>query len=365
MKKTILILSFFAIASLAANQDDNCCPPPSSSECECPPLPPCCDIPGGPTTSAYNHPANIDVCGSWDLWITGTFLWIQPRQEQMEFAETYYNTPPTNTPGIGTVHEFNFNWKPSFKVGLGHNMSYDNWDFYLQYLRINTTMNKKRSRGTNTGELLGNLFLIQYLNAGFTEVTCKWKLNLNIFDLEFGRPYYNGEKLKFRIHYGLRGGWIYQSVFTQGINIDVSTVMEGNMKSKSWLIGPRAGINTKWNFDDGFRFFGNAAAALFYQKFYRNTHREPYTANTTQWYVASERLSKQIIPSLDAFLGVGWGTYFSRNNWHFDLAIGYEAQLFFNQNQIIALKEILQNTTHTKAGNLMFHGLNATVQFDF
>jgi hypothetical protein len=64
-------------------------------------------------------------------------------------------------------------------------------------------------------------------------------------------------------------------------------------------------------------------------------------------------------------LGIGWGSYFKRNNWFFDLSLGYEAQLFFNQNKMIALKEILENRIHTKAGNLMFQGLNVTLELEF
>lgn len=346
------------------------CTPCECTPCECPPPPPCCDVPAGPTTSAYNHPANINVCGCWDAFVTGTFLWILPNMEQLEFAETYYGTPPLSITGVGKLHDFKFDWKPAFKVGIGFNFDHDNWDVYLQYTRVNSTMSNKHSLGDNPGEHLINGYMFQSYARDLSETTGKWVLDFNTFDLEFGRPYYNGKCLQFRAHYGLKGGWINNKLHTTGIylsNPNGGETEKGDFKSKSWLIGPRAGIQTKWTFDDGFRFFGNAAASLFYQKFYEVTTREPFVSDPSLWYSAFNYSPQQLNAALESLIGIGWGTYFSRNNWHFDLAIGYEIQLFLDQNKMAALRDLVVsfNTPHVKAGNLMFHGVNVTMQFDF
>jgi len=354
----LVAIGFLAITTANAYQDECMpCPPPS---CECPEPPPCCEMPAGPTTSAYNHPANIDVCGSWDVFVTGTFLWILPSMEQLEFAETNYAAGSTL---VGKIHEFNFEWKAAFKVGLGFNFDHDNWDVYLQYTRLNTTMNNTKDRGSSAGERLYPLHVIQAAAENCTQIKSKWDLNFNIFDLEFGRPYYNGKFLKFKAHYGLRGGWIDNKSKDEAVG--AAYTYEGNFNSKSWLIGPRAGIKTNWTFCDGFRFFGDAAASIFYQKFHGVSHKEPYVSERTQWYLASDLVAKQLNADLESVVGIGWGTYFDRNNWYFDLTVGYETQLFFNQNKMSVLKDFLNSNTHTKAGNLMFHGLNVTMEFDF
>ncbi len=371
-KFLFVVIGLFAITSVSAYQDDSCntCTP-------CPEQPPCCKVPGAPTTSAYNHPANINVCGCWDAYVTGTFLWVLPSLEQLEFAQTTFGAPGTGISGVGKVHEFNFDWKPAFKVGIGFNFDHDNWDVYLQYVRINTSMSKTHNAGNNPGEILStNVFAQTLYNLSspddnkYLELKRKWDLDFNIFDLEFGRPYYNGKYLQFRAHYGLKGGWINLTCNDKGI-LDVSPTRtyEASMNSRSWLIGPRAGIQTKWTFADGFRFFGNAAASLFYQKFHDLSYREPIYNITTEWFLASDLAVKQISASLDGLLGIGWGTYFDRNNWHYDLAIGYEAQLFFKQNQMSSLKEMLNILNkmwpQAKAGDFWFHGLNVTMQLDF
>lgn len=369
--KNFLLIAFsiFAIATVNANQNGCCkvCPPPCPPPppCECPPCPPCCEVPCGPTQSAYNHPASIAVCGCWDAFVTGTFLWVLPSMEQLEFAQTFFNSGST---GVGKIHEFEFDWKPAFKVGVGFNFDHDNWDVYLQYTRVNAEMHRHIELSDDPGAILLNLMLNQLADVHLSSTKEFWKSDFNMFDLEFGRPYYNGRCLIFRAHYGLKGGWFDNFIKDEGITTASPTIYTGTFNSKSWLIGPRAGIQTKWTFADGFRFFGDAAASLFYQKFFELNIREPFVPNPTLWFFANNAISKEINAAFEAMLGVGYGTYFDRNRWYFDLEIGYEVQLFLNQNKIIAIKDLATShpsNIHTKAGNYMFHGLNVTVKFDF
>lgn len=360
----IVAIGIFAITTVNAKQD-NCCKPCPPSACECPS---CCEIPKGPTTSAYNHPASIDVCGSWDFYVAGTFLWVLPCMEQLEFAQTTYAVNSTN---IGTVHYFDYDWKPAFKVGFGFKFDHDNWEMYIQYLRINSNMRNTHTPGYNSGESLNSTVEYQVVTNNDTqacgEVTGKWHLDFNIFNLTFGRPYYNGKYLQCVAQYGLKGGWIENS-FNQDATVSTTTYTS-SLTSKSWLIGPKAEIQTKWTFDDGFRFFGNAAASLFFQKFYDVEYREYNSTSPDLWYLAYNYSDRTVNAAFESIIGIGWGTYFARNNWHYDLAIGYEAQLFLNQNQMARLRNFVNLDAAVnpvaKAGNLTFHGLNVTMKFDF
>ena len=181
----------------------------NQKNCETPK--PCgCDVAESPSTAAYNYPANIDVCGSWDFFVTGTFIYWQPRQEQMELAQTVFFPAPNTS--IGKVYGLNFDWEPSFKVGAGYNFGYDNWQGYLQYTRVNSSASNSTTNANATNEQLLDAWLIQtaFLTATAAKVSGKWDLDFNIFDLEFSRPYYNGKKLIFKPHFGLKTGWIDQ-----------------------------------------------------------------------------------------------------------------------------------------------------------
>ena len=38
----------------------------------------------------YNHPARIDVKGSWDYYISGSYIYWQPREDGLELAREAY-----------------------------------------------------------------------------------------------------------------------------------------------------------------------------------------------------------------------------------------------------------------------------------
>ncbi|NGX62753.1 MAG: hypothetical protein KR126chlam6_00153 [Candidatus Anoxychlamydiales bacterium] len=322
-----------------------------------------CDIPQPSCTSAYNHPANIDVCGSWDFFVTGTFLWWQPRQDQMELAQTLYANQSIN---VGSIHGLSFDWEPAFKVGAGYNFNWDNWLAYVQYTRVNSSTSSTVNNTVETGKTFHDTWLTQTTDADLQKVVGKWDLNFNIIDLECSRPYYNGKKLTFTTHYGLKGGWIDQK-----LKIDSSTATVGysaEYSTDSWLIGPRAGIYTNWNFCEGFRAFGNVAASIFYQKFNKMTYRELAVNDPTQWLRATDYSTSTLSPSLEMLVGFGWESYFANNNWHFDGFVGYETQVYFHQNMLRFHEQISLSAppySFNTPGDLVFHGLTVTARVDF
>ena len=362
-KLSLMMIALFAITSVFAESYDDSCPTRCEPE---PPCPKACDVPAAPTMAAYNQQANIDVCGSWDFYVTGTFLWWQPIQEQMAYAETTYGAASAL---VGKVHGLSFDWKAAFKVGVGYNWGYDGWDSYLQYTRSNTSMSSSKTLGAGVNEVLHDLWNLQDLGLAKNKVTSKWDLDFNVFDLEFGRPGYFGTCLTLKPHFGLRGGWIDQSNLITSQDSDLLSTYEGTFTSKSWFVGPRAGIYTKWDIGEGFRFFGNAAVSAFAQKFDKVTVREQQAANASLWYRAQDLVAKHVNTSLDMVIGLAWGTYFDNNNWYFDLAIGYETQVWTEQNMMRHLQQMAfvtgDVTNVTKPGNLMFQGLNVTARFDF
>jgi hypothetical protein len=361
---------FLMNTAFADSYNDSCQP--------CPPKPVCktCDAPEAPTMSAYNHPARINVCGSWDMFATATFLWWQPKMEGLELAVTDYSDTAGATQNFpGNVQKLDFDYKAAFKVGLGYNSDFDDWNLYLQYTRVNISNTTTAKAGTFKQH---SLWLFNNLNINSqsftqlptTETTGKWELDHNMFDLELGRPYYNGQNLIFKPHYGLRGGWIDQKFTVSAIRdpdaaTDTSSIIKRELSSDSWLIGPRTGFYSKWVLGEGFRLFGNAAASLFFQKFDKikdkNSPSISIASGPLMW---RDHTYSTINTGLDFILGLGWDTYFDNNNWYFDLSLGYETQVYFNQNTFSQINSYVW-VDHDKPGNLTMHGLTLTARFDF
>ena len=347
--------------------DDASCEEEKEKDCscciKCQPEPACpvgCDVPREPETSGYNQKANINVCGAYDFFVTGTFLWFEAMQEQMELAiEANTTTKP------GKVHDFNYDWKPAFKVGAGYNWNYDGWKTYIQYTRLSFSQSSTAIRNADHATM-GQLWAAQLTSAQSVDrAKSRWKLNFNIIDAEKSRPFYSGQKLTFNMHVGLKGGWIRQRinfVARDANNVDYYA----NYKCDSWLIGPRGGIYSNWLLGNGFRFFGNGAASVFYQKFHKLTALEPEANNPSTLAHGHTWKLEKINGSIEGILGLGVGTYFDRNRWHFDLSVAYEAQLYFNQNmpRVIYMYNV-DDENSLKPGNLMLHGLNVTARIDF
>ena len=305
---------------------------------------------------AYNAPARIDVRNCWDFFITGTFLWMSESQKGMEIGRyvssnaTLYRASILN---MGTEYD------PAFRVGLGWNTTMDDWQIYVEYTRMHLNVSKHSVIPVNMSSLTP-FWLHTYGTVGNT--SAKWSPKVDFIDLEFARPCYVGTKLTFRPHIGARGGWIDQK-FNINYKHAGTNVMSKN-KSDSWLIGPRAGLDTNWIFGGGFRMFGNLATSLFYQKFTTKTKQELYTNPNALNQNYKDKLGT-INPYVEIATGLGWGTYFDNSNWHIDLSVAYEFHHFWDQNMMRVLIDSINNRIGQNPGNLAFQGLSATLRLDF
>ena len=380
----VIIVTFVTMTGFSyANA--TCTPKPTKPD-ECKPCPPCpCEetpTTVEPTTCAYNAPARVDIACGWDCWISGSFLYWQPRQKGLDVG---YHTYPSVINGVNVTHSdpvnMDFDYHPAFKVGLGCSTDRDDWTFFVEYTRFYSSDSHSKdvaSVFSDTNNLLSPWVysdLYYRLLLGYGEISYikgDWKLHTNILDLEIGRPFYLGKKLVFAPFFGARGGWIDQKYKFTGTlrstqtETDTLTIYASN-KSDSWLIGPRAGLDTKWLLGCGFRMFADMAAALFYQHF--KTNVKQYIPRQTNVTTALERRYKNKIgyltPNIEIGVGFGYGTYFADSTWHFDLTAGYEFHYFWNQNMMRHLNDGAVYLTDGDAGDLMLHGLTITAKFDF
>lgn len=323
--------------------------------------------------SAYNTPARYDVKGSWDAYVTGSFIYWQAMEKGFELAFIDINPHPSGI-GFASTDNVRFNdadYKPGFKVGVGMNSDYDDWNVYLEYIRLNMSDSQSQSAPTGAGNILTVAFWFNQDNTGnvavgdgtsVSSINAKWKLDLNIFDFEVARRYYLGKKLTFRPHVGIRGGWNDQHFNVTGNFVTVGDeARTSRNKSDSWFFGARAGLDTNWLLGSGFRAIGDLAASLVYTRFNITNVEDsidPTVIQSTSFGTAKAKI-KALQPNSEFALGFGWGTYFANQSWHFDLAALYEFHIFWSQN---VMKSFL---TFTKPDDLTIHGLTVTARFDF
>lgn len=320
--------------------------------------------------SGYNAPARIDVRGAWDFYLTGSFIYFQPTEDNLELAISSSSTTGTEValPIDGSVVNMDFDYKPGFKVGLGMNFDHDNWDVFAEYTRLHCTNSQSADRVTN-----GRLFSLwrhpdlQTAANAYSALSGKWRFNLDLLDLSLGRCYFVGTKLTFRPYFGGRAAWINQRYNVTGtLASSTTTLSTGRNKSNSWGLGARVGVDTEWMMGCGFRLFGNGSADILYTQYHMSqSQQDPVTPTTIDLNVSQTKLSC-VRPHADLELGFGWGSYFDNNNWHIDFAAGYGFQVFWNQNMFrkyyapdgLGLSSVA-------LGDLYLQGMTLTARLDF
>jgi hypothetical protein len=365
----------------------------------------CCQM-----VPCYSAPASFNVCHSWDLYATASFIYWQARQENIEIGLISRNDPeglstivvfdstPFFTPYVNNmaITSPNFTYRPGFKVGLGANLNWDDWDAYAEYTWFHGSIGsgvKPLPKSTATGDTIPNgeyLYPIQgplhdYLDF-YRSADQSWSLKMDFLDLSLARAYYSGPKLTVRPFFGARGAWIRQNLTTtydgSSNYVDGGQGSAGynhfrvSNYSASWGVGPRAGFESNWLLGYGCRLIGNGSADILYTRY--DTHiteieyqfagplRPILNGNPIVSNASISQVIDLLRTHLDFEMGFGWGSYFCRNEYHVDLSATYGFQVFWDQNMF---RNFYDDTTPAKSsnpnGNLYVHGLTANATLDF
>lgn len=318
----------------------------------------------GQMSHGYNSPARINVEGAWDYFVTASFIYWQPKEKGLEVAIYRQDDDNLNHSAYSLVN-MDFDFHPGFKVGLGMQSSYDDWNIYLEYTRLYTKNSASKTVPHDDDHHLYDTW------DGTDGAAClhakgTWKLHLNLLDFELARPFYVGTKLTFKPNVGARWGWITQKYRAQYDSIagDTDDYNISQAKTTSWILGPRVGIDTYWHLTEGFRLFVNAAASIFYQDFDGKidiTFVDDEATTTAKYFDNKGYVNA----NFETAVGFGWGTYFSDDQWHFDLSAGYEFHYFLNQNMMRRLLETIDEITDAEASDLSLNGLTISARLDF
>ncbi|MBS0624663.1 MAG: hypothetical protein JSS32_01265 [Verrucomicrobia bacterium] len=353
----------------------------------------CEPMPAMQLMPAYNAPARIDVRGSWDIYAGGSFTYWQARQENMELGASVVSSvaPAVPTAGsivTGNVINHDFAYKPGFKVFAGINFDHDAWDAYAEYTwYYGTTTTSSNGPAQTTTQPYGYLTPLDEIGplqpiAGseFSTASQKWRLKMQFLDTAMARTYYVGTKLTFRSIFGARFAWFTQSkkqTFINSGNLLVTPTSGSggtgtlfmHQSFSSWGAGLMAGLNTNWNFGEGFRMIGNGSFDLLYTRVQTTNTEGKFTntAGTTQTRSALRQPRPDfLMPHMNIEMGFGWGSYFDCSNWHIDFAATYGFQVFWNANLFRQFHSTtMRYSSHMPNGNLYVHGLTATMRIDF
>lgn len=309
-----------------------------------------------------------------------SFIYWQPTEDNLEIGAVN-NIGGTAGTIRGNVVDMDFDFKPGFKIGVGGYFTYDNWDSHGEYTWLHTT--NKESTSVNSSASSTQTILPMWgspATAGafvYNSASAKWKMNMDILEVDLGRWCYVGTQLLFRPAFGARAAFIRQNY---NVTYQANNPFPGNStfrksvvnsKSHSWGIGPQTSLNANWLVGYGLRFFGIGEADLLFTQYSslesneNNTPLAPSTASLAQFSMKQDD-HNTLRAHLDLQLGIGWGMHWSCHGVYTDLQLGYDFQVFFDQNMFRHYNNASM-TANSQApnGSLYIQGLTAQFLISF
>ncbi len=318
--------------------------------------------------AAYNAPASIAVSCGWDFNISASFIYWHTSQEGLDFAFVAPTLAPPATPTPGAVQYSDFDYQPGFQVAIGYNTNYDDWVGWAEYTWLHQTeltsavtppLLPSGAAGTWGGS---DWFVAGGVAQAGGAASARWKMHLDMLDVFFSRPYYQGTQLTVAPYAGLRALWIRQTFTVNLVNTVSPLSPRAKTGSNSWALGPAAGVKGHWMLGKGFRFEGNATGALLYTDYTSIRWKQSLvnssgpTARTDD--VGTVRSMAQL------GVGVGYGSYLYCQKYYIDFSARYDFNYLWNQNVMRPFVSELAGREND-VGDLSLHGLTLNARFDF
>jgi len=299
------------------------------------------------------------------------FLWLRAVEDELNYG---WKGTQEDDASLISAKALDQDWEfdPGFRVGLGYNFDYDDWDLHAYYTWLYSYPSTSASippqpiNGPDDEFIVG-LFALQPVNQGslvfelFENVNSSWQLQFNAWDLELGRNYFVGKSLALQPVVGLKGALIRQHLNVHYTTTNTSFTFADiyvRCKSRYWGVGPKVGVFGSWDLGYGFSINGDVHGALLYGEF---TTRFSQNGIQTDGDLFNLRLtdnSYRLRPMAYLNLGLEWGRCF----WEwmfFSFHVGWECQYWWDQMEFTSFKDI------TPEGALALTGLNAGFRFDF
>jgi hypothetical protein len=387
--------------NLVAGGCDTPCKPkpveckPKPVECKpkpvCKPKPPVCCVRKGiaPIVLTSSRP-----CDDIGLYIFADALYWHADVTNAEWA--FVNPTGSTSPASGTNEELAFKWNWGFRVGVGYEFDHDQWDsdIYYTWFRNNAASNGSTSSTSFTVPAGGSA---SSQNTDSTMPTgtvasgsATAKLQFNVIDWELGRSFYISNAISLRPHVGVKGAWHKLTESESFTGTGAVATYTSSDTTKSWAVGPSAGINSNWYFGCAntmppngrgdandrpmFSLFGDVSGALMYGHF-KNSHSETgatAAGAATGGFSASGLNRNLMVPVLTGVMGLAWDMCFDCDKMHLGIRAGYELQYWFRQNQRFSNfntgdpGQSLSAPRYTRTtGDLALQGLTIDVRFDF
>lgn len=324
-----------------------------------------------PMHSAEKTACSIQLQNGREAFAFASFLYWQPIQENMNLGVISNSSEALDLVN-GYEVDLNNRFKPGFKIGFGQKFFTDKWISSIAYtwFRAKEEASVSLEITDTTTNLLPSWQIPDFNSPQYHAGSETWHVNMDLLDWDLARNFDASERLCITPFTGLRAAWIRQKLTVDYVNENASYAFiwpstSINNSTRSWALGPRAGIQAEWNIGNQFRLTSEGEFDILYTQYTISSKQTSETTVANQYYV-NERNAGFLRTHAELNLGMAWGFYFKENRYHFDLLANYGFQAFFNQNMFRKFLDTqavgVNNSTY---GDLYLQGVTLTGKFDF
>lgn len=252
--------------------------------------------------------------------VRAELLYLRPHIDNIKINDKAIadSQPFNNIPGLvfnftNDERKRRFKWNYGWKVGIGYACD-DCWEADLNWTHYQSKAFLSDFHGAET----------------------KWKLHLEMFDLEIGREMWFRRCFRLKPYFGIRLAQIKQryrfevdgeatSLLFPGLTSPFE--LNGVLRHNYLALGPRAGFDSQIGLGCGFHFFFTAAAAWVWGET-QNRYKDSFVV---------EGLDKDHhwdgTGITDLSVGLGWSDLWWHETRRLTFRFGYEHHWFIHQNK--------------------------------
>ena len=297
--------------------------------------------------------AGPKISGGADIFISADYLFWAADTPGIDNGSIFQTASTTKLHSVDSYQRLQ-DWSSGFKVGLGLNMSHDEWFTLLEYTWLRPHTNRDIT-ATATQRILSN----EGYNT-WTQLGGRWKsdthFDFNVIDWRIGRTAYTGRHLSLSTYTGLKGTWQELDTRETFENLNAFHPLTGpsheHYNTKWGGVGILGGMDLVFYMTDNFYMEAKCALTGMWSttRVDRNSYIEDTTTNTHTYTQNYSHKDYPINLVADLFLGLGYQVYFGHNDYGLSIAAGWETQVWVNW----------VNST-----DLSLQGLDVKLRFDF
>lgn len=288
--------------------------------------------------------------------------WIA-KEEGLNYATSGFSAPPgSEVITKGNVQYPGFRFNPGFKAGFTFSLPHDDWILIPKYTWIRNGYDQSNTQRLNSDtELYENWIRDSVEPFQATNIASgRWKIQHNIVTLDIGRQNQRSDFFIMSNYIGLIGAWNTQNFIIKYSDVfdDDTTTAQIVLLQHFYGIGPRAVMETEFYISNKWHVYADLSLAALWSYFSGTEKTRLITEEDSPITSFLGYKKKLATPVFGWGMGLKWETPAKDDVFSLVFQIGYEQQIWFNQNQF-------QNLLNTNSGNLTYDGLTLKLEIGF